>query len=663
MRSTLRQPRVAFFTPLPPAMTGTADYGASLAAELEKLVSLKVYEKIPASFDPTEFDHVVYQVGNNPYHADIYKLALQHPGVVVLHEASVHYLVRSLTLSRGDHKGYFREVMFEIFGSDEKWQSRHFPIDIPQPHEFLMLRRLLNHSRACIVHSHYAERLVALKGFRGRIGVVPHGVAVTCQDGREFRAGLGLQPVTPLIGIFGYQRPDKQIWDCLLLFNDLLKQLPDARLLILGEGHPQVPIEEGIRQLGLAEHVFVKGHQPIEAFDGFLAACDVILNLRQATFGETSGTMMRAFGLGKPVVASDIGSVHELPDDVCFKIPRDRYEMEVIKQCLLWLVENPAEAAEIGAKARRWAGEECTWSHAARRYAEFLEQANPRRLTLPKSDVPGVSGADGELPTLSRGVIQHYLSRWIDPNSPAGAYFGAHVVRLPRTLQLIPRGDIGSRILELGCYMQITPALRGLLGYGDIRGGYMGVAGGQHRSTATSADGEEFHCTIDLFNCELDCFPYDDELFDTVLCCELLEHLQTDPMHMMSEINRVLKPHGTLVLTTPNAVSLRAFRAVILGVHPNLFSKYVMPALLPETMHVREYTPKELTLLLANSGFSVQYLDTTPYGERRGHYKWITKAIRLLKPWTRLREDCVYLVGQKISPVSCRYPTWLYEPV
>src|SRR5712692_1543956 len=118
MGTALKQPRVALFTLLPPSRTGTADYGASLAAAMEKLVSLTVYEKTPVSFNPERFDHVVYQVGNNPSHADIYELALQHPGVVVLHEASVHYLVRSLTLSRGNHKGYLREVMYEIFGND-----------------------------------------------------------------------------------------------------------------------------------------------------------------------------------------------------------------------------------------------------------------------------------------------------------------------------------------------------------------------------------------------------------------------------------------------------------------------------------------------------------------------------------------------------------------
>lgn len=242
-------------------------------------------------------------------------------------------------------------------------------------------------------------------------------------------------------------------------------------------------------------------------------------------------------------------------------------------------------------------------------------------------------------------------------------YFEIHSTRLIRTLQLIPRGDSGSRILELGCYMQITPALRGLLGYGDVRGGYMGSAGGWHRSSVSSLDGEDFTCTIDLFNCEVDRFPYPDESFDTVICCELLEHLAKDPMHMMSEIHRVLKPNGTLVLTTPNAVSIRALRAVMQGTHPNLFSKYVMPVLLPETKHVREYTPKELLRLFADSGFSVQYIDTTAYGPRPGVYKWITRAIHWLKPWLRLREDCVYLVGQKTNSVGTRYPSWLYEPM
>jgi glycosyltransferase involved in cell wall biosynthesis/SAM-dependent methyltransferase len=640
---------------------------------MEKLVNLTVYESAPLTFDAGRFDHLVYQIGNNPYHASIYELALRHPGVVVLHEASVHYLVRSLTLSRGNHKGYFREVMYEIFGDDVSYSAgKYLPIECPQPHEFLMLRRLLNRSKAAIVHSHYAERLVRLKGFVGPIGVVPHGATLANANGQEYRKLLNLSSDTPLIGVFGYQRPDKQIWECLLMFKTLIETVPDARLLILGEPHPHVPLEEGIRDLGLGERVLIKGHQTkLEDFDGYLAACSVILNLRQTTFGESSGTMMRAFSLGKPVVVSAIGASRELPDDVCIKIPRDRHESSVIAECLKWLLSSPQDAAEIGAQARQWVAAECTWANVAQRYVKFLEtQASRETQSSPKTEPSGTAKAlsngagsksSSAASALTDDAISTYLWRWIDPASPAGVYFAAHAFRLIRTLKLIPRGDAGSRILELGCYMQITPALRGLLGYGEVRGGYMGSAGGWHRSAISARDGEEFACTIDMFNCELDRYPYPNESFDTVICCELLEHLAKDPMHMMSEIHRVLKPNGILVLTTPNAVSIRALHAMVIGIHPNLFSKYVMPTLLPETKHVREYTPKELLRLFADSGFSIQFIDTTSYGERAGIYKWITRAIQTVKPLTRLREDCVYIVGQKTSPVGTRYPSWLYE--
>ena len=65
----------------------------------------------------------------------------------------------------------------------------------------------------------------------------------------------------------------------------------------------------------------VIGFAPIEEFVGYLAACDIVLNLRYPTVGENSGTLLRALGLGKAVMVSEVGSFQELPDDVCLKVP------------------------------------------------------------------------------------------------------------------------------------------------------------------------------------------------------------------------------------------------------------------------------------------------------------------------------------------------------
>src|SRR5579871_2507020 len=135
---------------------------------------------------------------------------------------------------------------------------------------------------------------------------------------------------------------------------------------------------------------------------------------------------------------------------------------------------------------------------------------------------------------------------WAPTEDGSRDYVETHLTRLEKTLAITPRGGPDDRVLEMGAYLQITPALKTRLGYGEVRGCYYGVAAGTDQRQVTSESGEKFECAVDLFDAEKDPFPYPDASFSTVLCCELLEHLHTDPMHMMGEINRILKTGGNL---------------------------------------------------------------------------------------------------------------------
>jgi SAM-dependent methyltransferase len=78
--------------------------------------------------------------------------------------------------------------------------------------------------------------------------------------------------------------------------------------------------------------------------------------------------------------------------------------------------------------------------------------------------------------------------------------------------------------------------------------------------------------------------PFDESGFDWVVCTEVIEHL-SNPDNLISEINRVLKPSGVLVLSTPNLASWVNRIKLLFGKRPGNID-----VSLRRRDHVRVYT-------------------------------------------------------------------------
>jgi glycosyltransferase involved in cell wall biosynthesis/SAM-dependent methyltransferase len=652
--------KIAFFSPLPPARSGIADYSAALLDELRKLADVEVFSSKPAQFDAAAFDVILYQIGNNSYHDFCYEMALEHPGVVVVHEANLHHLIADITIKRGDWEAYMRVLGEEGGPPALEYAKRVRALEIPPDYEGVpMLRGLMARSKGAVVHSGCVEAELRSAGFSGPVARIQHGAWIPEANRHNYRSLLGVDEVTPLIGIFGFLKPYKRIAESLRAFRRLLAVAPEAKMILVGEPHPDFPLQSLIQSLGLTANVRALGFQPIKEFVGYLAACDIVLNLRYPTVGENSGTLMRALGLGKAVIVSEVGSFLELPDEICLKVPVDATEEEYIFEYLNILVSRPDIRRTLGDEARRWVETECSWPQVTRKYVEFLDLIAHGVVTQT------IETQSEAVPISSETVLvePEYIISW-SPTEAARSYAATHLTRLERTLAITPPGRADDRILEMGVYLQITAALKNRLGYGEVRGCYYGRAGEVDRRTVT-CNGEVFTVDVDLFDAEKDRYPYADDYFATVLCCELLEHLTADPMHMMGEINRILKLGGHLVLTTPNLGSLRAISGLLGGYHPGLFPAYIRPpepGVEPDARHNREYMPREIRHLLEDSGFEVTLLETGPFLARpEPEYAWVAQLLERYELSQGLRGEGIYAVGRKTGPVLERYPAWLYE--
>ncbi len=244
------------------------------------------------------------------------------------------------------------------------------------------------------------------------------------------------------------------------------------------------------------------------------------------------------------------------------------------------------------------------------------------------------------------------------PDAGAKAYLEKHIPRLARTLALAPLPQTTGRVLELGCYMQITPLLHSLLGYREVRGGFYGQLG---RTDHKSIPG--FECYVDHFDAERDPFPYPDEHFDLVIAGEIIEHLTLDPMHMMLEARRVLRNGGFLLITTPNVGSITSVAKTLDGHdNPQIFFLYKRPDGDDEIGHVREYTMHELGETAKAAGFEVQQLFTTFIEEYSSHLP----LLKFLEEngydaENRGEQSWCLAIKRAALPVD-RYPYFIYSP-
>lgn len=97
-----------------------------------------------------------------------------------------------------------------------------------------------------------------------------------------------------------------------------------------------------------------------------------------------------------------------------------------------------------------------------------------------------------------------------------------------------------------------------------------------------------------------DKLPFDDNTFDAVLCIAVLEHI-FDPLFVLSEISRVTKPGGILVVEVPNIAFLPRRLMLLIGKRPRTSWGYGW-----DGGHLQYFTMSDTVNLLQDFGFEVK---------------------------------------------------------
>lgn len=406
MNTSWRRPlRLALLGPVPPAPSGISDYTAELLpaltarAEVDLFIDdyepvdpdlkwqlpVRSHEELLWRFAGGAYDAVVYQMGNSAVHRYQWPLARRLPGFLVLHDFVLHHMVAGAALAgRQEHLDAYLEDMAYTGGPDAlrvAWDVLTGRRAVPF-RGYPLCEPLIDVSLGVLVHSRYLQGEVARINPAVPTGYVPMGVPLPDPLPRAAaRCRLGVPQDAFVVGSFGEVTENKRIVEVLAALQRLAISGVAFQYLVVGNDRAY-DVRAAAARAGLGSVVRVTGRVDRAQFEQYMAATDVVVNLRHPTAGETSASALRVMAAGLPVIVSDAGANAELPDACCVKLPVGGDEVPLLAALLARLAAEPEFRDALGSNARAFIDSDHTTTGAARAYIDFiagvLERPRPR---------------------------------------------------------------------------------------------------------------------------------------------------------------------------------------------------------------------------------------------------------------------------------------------
>ena len=127
-----------------------------------------------------------------------------------------------------------------------------------------------------------------------------------------------------------------------------MRSLPNANLMLVGDGELRGSIERTVKSAGLSERIHFMGELPPDEVRGVMRACDLFMF--PSLFEAMPMALLEAMAAGMPIIASDIPANRELLQDCGVLLPPDPAQFA---SAAIRLLADRTMAASLGERATR----------------------------------------------------------------------------------------------------------------------------------------------------------------------------------------------------------------------------------------------------------------------------------------------------------------------
>lgn len=304
--------------------------------------------------DYERYDAVIYHIGNSEYHTNIIRAALAFPGYMILHDTDLSGLYMNLL-----QDDYITQHRYEAEQELDKLTS------LPKTKDMsAFITSAVNNQYAVVVHSVYAKRAAESRLIRQ--GVETKYLELPFDTPIYIDIKTHINRKKPSIAFAGIIAKIKGI--------DLIEEIAmsdefsDCQINIFGFSTTET---EQLKKLKQIPNVKVLTNPTDFEFQQLLEASDILVNVRLAYRGETSGSTLSHMRYGGIAMVRDFGWFSELPDDAVVKVREPGETAEALKKLLM----NNEKRALLHDNALRYMQKH----HSHKAYAEGMYQLINKR--------------------------------------------------------------------------------------------------------------------------------------------------------------------------------------------------------------------------------------------------------------------------------------------
>lgn len=201
------------------------------------------------------------------------------------------------------------------------------------------------------------KQMIEENGFNGnKIKSIPTGVDTDIfnpdRSYNNIREELNLKPSGPIVGAVSVIRSWKGLDYLVKAAPLILREIPDVKFIITGDGTHRKTLEKTIKETGVGDKFYMLGHR--EDVAGIMNSIDILVHPSYANEGVPQ-TVLQAMAMKKPVIASDLPSLKEVVIDNKTGIIVPLKDPQGIARAVIKLLLDKKLAKELGENGRRLA--------------------------------------------------------------------------------------------------------------------------------------------------------------------------------------------------------------------------------------------------------------------------------------------------------------------